>query len=264
VTGSGTEPLKPGLGKPGVGEIHLWCLPACAELRAEFLSGGSEVLSAEERGRHAAITHPGAAGRFLAGRILARRVLGRYLSQTPETIPLFVDAAGKPSLGDGVRSRPAFSLSHAGEETVLAVAGEGDIGVDIEAHSRAPAALRIAGEFYSPAECQFLDRQHGDAADCALTLWTLKESIVKARGHTVWDGLSGVSLSIDGADIVWELPPLEGNHWRLAAGTFRESYKLAIAQTLAGPNAVLPSIIAYETLATGESEGMRFEPAFRS
>lgn len=249
--------------EPGAGEIHLWCLPSDPDVRAEFLSGGAEILSNEERSRHAAITHPGAAGRFLAGRILARRVLGRYQSQEPATISLLIDAAGKPVLNTDVEPRPAFSLSHAGGETVLAVAGEGDVGVDIEAHSRAPAALRIALAFYTPAERRLLDTQRVDAADCALTLWTLKESIVKARGHTVWDGLSGVALSIEGADIVWESAPPEGRCWRLAAGDFRGSYRLAIAQNLVGADTSSLSITEYEFPVTGEPEGECFEPAFR-
>lgn len=251
-----------GLSKPGAGEIHLWCLPPDTDVRADFLSGGTEFLSAEERNRYTATTHPGSAKRFLAGRILVRQVLGRYLSQGPAEIRLSVDNAGKPFLNSDVEPLPVFSLSHAGDETVLAVAGEGDIGVDIETLSRAPAALRIAQEFYTPAECRFLEHQRGDAAGFALTLWSLKESIVKAQGHTVWDGLKGVALTIDGADIVWESPLAEPNRWRLAAGRYRESYILAIAQRIFRRDAAEISVIQYDV--AGETvSGMRFEPAFR-
>jgi len=246
---------------PEPGEIHLWCLPPNADVRAEFLSGGADTLSGEERKRHAGMSHAGAAARFLAGRILVRRVLGRYLSQDPTELQLPVDSAGTPYLNWPVEPLPSFSLSHAADETVLAVAGEGDIGVDIEALSRAPAAMRIAREFYTPAECRFLECQTDTAAYRALTLWTLKESIVKAQGRTVWDGLQGVSLTIDGGDIAWESPPPERNRWRLAASRYRNSYMLAIAHRTSKRGGAEISVIQYDV--SGETvSGARLDPSF--
>jgi len=261
VTRNEVEPPPIGRRLPDPGEIHLWCLPSDPDVRAEYLSVGADILSAAERKRHSGMTHPGAASHFLAGRIVARRVLGEYLSQDPAEIHLSVDSAGKPYLNSAVAQLPAFSLSHAGGETILVIAGEGEIGVDIEALSRAPAALRIAHEFYSPEECRFLERQHGAAASGALTLWTLKESIVKAQARTVWDGLKGVSLTIDGGDIAWEPPPSDRNRWRLATAPFRNSYMLAIAHRVSRRDSATISVIQYDV--SGETvSGTRFDPTF--
>ena len=66
-------------------------------------------------------------------------------------------------------------------------------------------------------------------AEKALTLWTLKEAIVKARGQSVWDGLAGISLTIDGPHLVWESPPPDHGNWRLAVGPIGVSNVLAVA-----------------------------------
>lgn len=70
---------------------------------------------------------------------------------------------------------PAFSLSHGGDWCVLAI-GEGELGVDIERIDE--KHLAIAPEACTREELAWL---RGDAARFC-TLWTLKESMMKATG----------------------------------------------------------------------------------
>ena len=71
---------------------------------------------------------------------------------------------------------PAFNLSHSGDWCVL-VKGDQDIGVDIEKDDE--KNLCVASTVYTPAE---IDWMNEDPFDRFYTLWTLKESLMKATG----------------------------------------------------------------------------------
>lgn len=79
---------------------------------------------------------------------------------------------GKPFLPDG----PAFNLSHSGQWCVLAV-GAGEIGVDIEQLDE--RNLGIAPMVCTPDELAWMRR---DPLERFHTLWTWKESVMKATG----------------------------------------------------------------------------------
>lgn len=240
---------------PDDGEIHLWHLSTGSELPAGLDATGRTLLSVDENERLAGIKNLARARQFVAGRILLRRVLGGYLSKDPATIELISSVNGKLSIG-GAELKPVFSLSHAGDQTVLAVAGDGDIGVDIEPLSRAPATERIALEFFSPAENRYLDCQGEGRAGKALILWAIKEAIVKARGDTVWDGLAGIPLTIEDGRIGWEAQPPDQQHWRLSAGEFDASYVIAVAHRVpAGERAEALSFRNYDSSGAPALQG---------
>ena len=88
---------------------------------------------------------------------------------------LRTNAYGRPYL-DG---RPPFSLSHAGDYAVLATA-EHAVGVDVE-RIRPIAHASIAKRFFHPEEQAYLDTSADPAGDF-FTIWTLKESYLKAEG----------------------------------------------------------------------------------
>ena len=67
---------------------------------------------------------------------------------------------------------------------MLAVSDGAPVGVDIE-KQRAVDYLRLAERFFHPGETAYL-LQAGDPCEAFFTLWTLKESYLKATG----DGFS--------------------------------------------------------------------------
>jgi 4'-phosphopantetheinyl transferase len=129
----------------------------------------------------------------------------------------------------------AFNLSHCGAAAVLAVARGGRLGVDLESLERAGTALKISRRLFSDAERQRLSRCGNTAGTEALKLWVLKESIVKALGNTVWDGLSRVGISLEDAEIGWAAPPPEGKEkdWTLMLGELRGTHLIAVARNVA-------------------------------
>lgn len=170
------------------------------------------------------------AERFLRGRVLMRVVLGQYLAIDPAEVPLAQSASGKPGFADKKPQSLSFSLSHAGDETVLAVATGGDIGIDIESTARAAAVERISRRFFSSAEQDFLASCGARRSTEALMLWCLKESVVKAYGQSVWDGLRAASFSIseDRIDVL-SLPQSRDKPSILAAGRFSDTHVIAFA-----------------------------------
>ena len=94
-------------------------------------------------------------------------------------------------------------------------------------------------------------------------LWSLKESIVKANGDTVWDGLAKLSLSIDDRRIIWaSSKKSSSSNWQLVAGPFQDDYILACAVKSLGDQPNEPLIFRTSCLGTDSAEKHGFEPLY--
>lgn len=157
---------------------------------AEFTElPGQELLTLKRRERMERFTLKEDKARCLAAGLLLRYALG----DRAET--LAYNSHGKPYLPDG---DICFNLSHSGDLVVLAV-DKDELGVDVERirpHPRAVAQRCFTGE-----ERQWLYAQR-DADLAFFTLWTGKESVMKAEGL-------GFSLSPDSFSL---MPVENGAH----------------------------------------------------
>lgn len=144
------------------------------------LDGGSEAhyarISLERRQRINAMKSETDKQRCLAAGLLLDTVFKKRAKTEIQR-----DAHGKPMLPGG----PCFNISHAGDYAVLAVSDQ-PIGVDIERWRRADTAA-LAKRFYHPEE-QAVLAAADDPVERFFTIWSLKESYVKALG-------TGFSLS---------------------------------------------------------------------
>lgn len=127
---------------------------------------GLALLPAARRDRAERLLRPADKARCVAAGLLLRRWIGPV---EPCTGP-----HGKPF----VPGSPGFSLSHSGRYVVLAVAS-GEVGADIEEVRPRPSA--VAERCFSAAELRWLDAA-ADPVRAFYTLWTAKESIMKASG----------------------------------------------------------------------------------
>ena len=139
--------------------------------RTEQLAG---QLDAVRRERVLRLRQPGDNLSCLAGGLLLRAVFG------PAADLVQTNSWGKPFLPDG---KP-FNLTHTGDYAVLAVA-DTQIGVDLE-RNRSVDAERILKRWFHPME-QECYAQSPDPAKTFLTLWTLKESYLKALGRGFYE-----------------------------------------------------------------------------
>lgn len=220
---------------------------------------GFPLLSAVEKKRFDEMTMPAPADRFLLGRILMRRVLASYLNSDPARLEIVINANGKPALIASPLTELSFSLTHSNGETILAVTKAPAIGVDLETMSRAETAEKIAQRFFSAPERRYLATLNESRATQSMILWSLKESVVKASGDTVWDGLTNVSLTVDGTRVVWRSAPEQERYtWKLAAGIYRETFSLAVAVKSPRTEFLLPLALKFYRLGGMAQEVSRF------
>lgn len=128
------------------------------------------------------------------GRDALKRVLGAYLGITPDSVVVRqADAASKPELGDAERLR--FNWSHSGDQAVVAVATDIEVGIDIERADRRVRARALAQRFFAPAETDWLAGLAPAVHERAfLRIWTAKEAVLKALGAGIAAGLDKVTV----------------------------------------------------------------------
>jgi len=112
---------------------------------------------------------------FLCGRSLLRFALERWTGEPAASHRLEMTDEGKPLCIDG----PAVSLTHSGDFVACAVAGSGEIGIDLEISDLRRRTKDIARRYFSKEEAGWLGTQHDDRF---YMLWVLKEAYSKALG----------------------------------------------------------------------------------
>ena len=152
-------------------------------------------LSADERDRASRFQFDHVRSAFIRGRLFLRRVLARLLDRLPRELKFTSVANGKPTLAD---SDLAFNLSHSGGEAVLAAAGTGPVGVDIEVVSEDRDLLGLANRYFSADESKRLrELPESERVSAFYRCWTRKEAFIKALGE-------GLSRPLDSFSVVFE------------------------------------------------------------
>ncbi len=130
----------------------------------------------------------------VAGELLARYSVGQYTGKADQEIILRFGDKGKPHIENftGIH----FNISHSGNFVVCAVSSS-EIGIDVERVRK--INLRIAERFFSEKEindlmaCKEEERMH-----YFITLWTIKESYLKAVGRGLTQHLNSFTIVKDG------------------------------------------------------------------
>jgi 4'-phosphopantetheinyl transferase len=176
--------------RPASDEVAVWRI-ALAVVNDLDLSD----LSADERDRANGFQFDHVRSAFIQGRLFLRRMLARLLARAPTELEFRSIANGKPTLAN---SDLAFNLSHSGGEAVLAVAGTGPVGVDIEVVSEARDLLGLADRYFSPDESKRLRQlPEAERVSAFYRCWTRKEAFIKALGE-------GLSRPLDSFSVAFE------------------------------------------------------------
>ncbi len=162
--------------------------------------------------------------RHLLGELLSRYALYSETGLKPDK-PFTSGEKGKPH-PDGYNGIH-FNISHSGEWVTVAISDKA-VGVDIEKIRKVPEG--VAYRFFSEPEKQWLDTAGNDSekAHIFFTLWTLKESFLKALGKGLTKSLNSFTIyrDADGEYRLADDPEALGFH--LFAFSFEEGYKLAV------------------------------------
>lgn len=193
--------------KAGGAEVfHVDLSPQAARERAAFA-----WLDGEEQARWSNFRLDRPRREFALCRAALRVVLCERLA-CPNGELTFEDGEyGKPSaLIRGQPAKVSFNISHSGRHGLIAMAGRGRLGVDVEPRDRRRKLDVLITEVLTPAE---QSRLAGTGVirkqQLFFRLWTMKEALVKALGK-------GFSLHIS----EFEIPPPMCNGQRLCEFRF--------------------------------------------
>lgn len=158
------------------------------------------VISANEAQRADRFRHDGARLLFLAGRYLLRTELGRRLDLPARSVPIVLDDWGKPRAA--MAGAPSFNISHTEDLVAIGFADEQAIGIDVERLDRAVDIAALSAQAFSKEERGWLERQP-DRRGAFLTIWTLKEALLKADGRGF--GMDPRSVTLKKSDAGWSV-----------------------------------------------------------
>ena len=190
--------------------IDLWVLDSSSLQLGDLTRDYADLLSAVETERLAGYSLARSKGQFLLSRALLRQVLGHYVFIKDFEFelgeygrPQLRRKGGNPSLSqsgsDAGLDTLSFNLSHSRERFVVAVSRAGVVGVDVEYSARSRRVERLMTRYFSPAEQAALMALPAPLRQARFyTLWTLKESYIKAKG---------MGLALPLADFSFDIAP---------------------------------------------------------
>jgi 4'-phosphopantetheinyl transferase len=186
--------------------FELWLVSLAVDAPLE----GEALLDDQERERAARFAFERDRHRYVRAHVALRHVLGLRTGRPPGSLRFEAGAFGKPRLRDAPRC--AFSLSHSGDQALVALAAGGEIGVDLEAQSRSLRDVdALARQCLSERE-----RFHFDATPEAerelafLRAWTRKEACLKALGTGLQVEPSSFDTGLDACERRVRITTLEG------------------------------------------------------
>jgi 4'-phosphopantetheinyl transferase len=164
------------------------------------------------------------AQRSLLGEVLARHLLRDASGETLPDMPFATGVKGKPG-PDGYRGIH-FNISHSGSWVVVALSGK-TVGVDVEKMRKVPEG--VAQRFFSETENQMLAEapDEKEKAEIFFTLWTLKESFLKAIGTGLTKSLNSFTVVRTGNKEFTLADDPEADGYLLKTFDLCEGYKLA-------------------------------------
>jgi 4'-phosphopantetheinyl transferase len=212
-------------------EVHVW--RATLDVSQSRIDRLYELLSPDERERAGRFRNEVDANRSIIGRGYLRLLLGRTNGLRSAELQFEYDEFGKPGLVAHQRSGLHFSVSHSGDQILLALAKNRAVGVDLERIRTDLDVNGLAERFFSASESKNLACLTGAALYHAFfACWSRKEAYVKAKGQ-------GLSLPLDQFDLAFlpgEEPrllatrpdPAEANRWKLVALNVAQNYAAAL------------------------------------
>lgn len=175
----------------------------------------------------------------LSGELLTRYSIGQFLGKSKPEIILEFGDKGKPFVSN--LQNIHFNISHSGNYVVCAVA-DSEIGIDVERVRS--VNLRIAERFFSAPEIQdLMALNDAERMHYFITLWTIKESYLKAIGRGLTQHLNSFTICKKG-----NLYQLTGNpeaeRYAIEALEVSPDYAMAICS----PLPFLPAMISHVAL----------------
>lgn len=182
-------------------EIHLLLIDE-ASIEEKLLALYPPLLSPHELERCARFYRAEDRRRFLITRAAIRTALTHYIPEISPTAWQFTrNAHGRPAVAETLlAAAPTFNISHTEGLIVIALAGAGELGVDVEDVSRRSRTQDVAERYFSQVEVrELLTLSEHEQRIRFFDLWTLKEAWIKALGVGLAMPLDSFSFCLSGA-----------------------------------------------------------------
>jgi 4'-phosphopantetheinyl transferase len=127
---------------------------------------------------------------YFCGRVMLRLLLQAVTGLPADRHTISTTDTGKPVCENG----PGVSISHTKGVIACAAAVNGDVGVDIEFTDSSRDTGRLATEYFSPTEIDWLSAQPRNRF---YMLWVLKEAWLKAVGTGIAGGIGHLQCRIN-------------------------------------------------------------------
>jgi 4'-phosphopantetheinyl transferase len=161
--------------------LHFWCAYPDDLLDPNVARACAALLTKAELERCQRYKFEQHRRESLASRALIRSALSQYRTVVPTAWRFRKNEHGKPYLDSDCGLH--FNLSNSVGMVVCAIAEGIEVGVDVEPHERAHNIMAVAERVFSLAErAQLNELGATEKLDRVLSLWTLKEAYIKARG----------------------------------------------------------------------------------
>ena len=202
-------------------KLHLWFARPDDLLDPGRAQACAALLTPEDQERWQRYKFEKNQRESLATRALVRIALSHQRREVaPQSWRFKENEYGKPFLDPDCGLH--FNLSNSVGLVVCLIAEGAQVGVDVEAHARAPQIMNVIERVFSSAErAQLAALEEAAKLDRALSLWTLKEAYIKARGMGLALPLEKISFLSDGAEgIRLEIDPdVDSNpsRWRFCS-----------------------------------------------
>jgi 4'-phosphopantetheinyl transferase len=196
-----------------VDRVQVWRIDL-DEMRSNvsgFLQVAAMCLSDEERLKAQKKRAGGPRQEFIAGRGSLRVLLGAAIGIEPEEVVIEAGEFHKPRLAGAHQMVPAFNVSHSRGIVLIALAADGEIGVDVEYVNRDIEVEEVGRTAFHVNDLARIER--AAARDEKVTeffrCWTRKEAVAKADGRGLmleptsfaagWDGDRESEVTLPGS-----------------------------------------------------------------
>lgn len=239
----------------GFDEAQLWMVPLRAS-DSEY-EQCDRLLSRDELVRADRFVTSELRRRFVVCRGTLRKLLGMTLDVPPEEIRFRYEQWGKPQLENAATESSVagsglhFNVSHSADWALVGLAGF-PLGVDIEVPNARVNYRAIASQVLSPTEKQVWDGMRAKDRELAIMqLWVCKESILKAMGLGIAEGLTKISFELPvatGEFSATQIDPTLQVHidddgsCRMTSWTDPETWRVQLVETVEGANAAVTTM----------------------
>jgi 4'-phosphopantetheinyl transferase len=158
--------------------LHVW------QWKNAAADSDCSALAQDERKRAARMGNPRIRSQYLQDRLRTRRILGAYLGIPPGQVLIWTGPRGKP-----LTAAVAFNLTHSGTLSLLAVARDVNLGIDMEQVKPRRDLVRVAARMLGRHSALLLESLPAPERLTAFyRLWTRLEAGVKATGNGLFRG----------------------------------------------------------------------------